>query len=221
MKNTTLALAIIALSLNINAGSLRLLPSGNINRNAGQTIPVRFQASGFTSDQTVNVWLVDARYWIPQLISIDNPVVNGLNVLEVPIPWSWWAPGTYVVKIVGGGANYTGSNTIRIRSAVIWPYRGSTYYHDLDSSVVWATTRYISADYLTITLINTDTGERTELGDYIDPWVGQFTFRVPEDAQPGNHYRIKIEGFLIMPEEYDLGFSDLSEETDSELISVR
>jgi hypothetical protein len=224
MKKQIFSLAILfALSQSVSsARSLTLAATQNITCNAGQTVPVTFTALGWSAGQTAEIWLVNAKTWEGEVVAIDVPVASGKQTYSLTIPWSWWETGCYVPRVVIGGYGVTGSGgSIRIRSAIIWPYGGSTFTHRSNLYVTWTTSTYIAADYLVVHVYNEDTGESALVGDQVDPEAGRFGFALPEVA---GRYRIVLDGYLLIDmtdgsdEEI---FPDLSATAESEVIRVQ
>ena len=189
-----------------------------------------FTASGIHPRESAEVWLVDAatHTTITELVAIDIPVRNGANVASFHIPFSWYLPGKYHVKVVvtildkhGLIAKQTvgmGSATIRIRSAVIWPYGGATLNKGNGTWVTWSAQSVNNAQFFKISVSNENTGFRQLVGDRVDPSTGRYFFTVPNVT--GSGFRILIEGFILI-EEDDYYFEDPVEFTQSEKLNIQ
>ena len=219
-------LAILAISsLTASGRSLLISSSSDITRNAGTTIPLTFTASGFVAGTTVQILLVNANTWVGEVIE-SVPVLNGVNSRQVEIPWSWEVAGRYVLKIVSGTTHAWDSRVITIRSAVIWPYFGTVYPKGGIGWVTWVTGEWDLGIFMTVSLVNEDTGETYDLGYSTDPSSGRFELNLPYVT--GNHFRIHlnfIDGFTPQtdPEDPDSGQSIITWEqsTRSALVSIK
>jgi hypothetical protein len=198
--NNLIALAVLLATINAQAGSLKMPASPNLTRNAGQDIPVSFTGSGWPIGQKAQVYLVSTKTWAAQLVWADQPVKNGSNQLNLPIPWSWIETGRYVVKIVCGNTQATGTGVVTIRSAVIWPY-GGTVWHP-GQAVAVTCTAGVNGDFVE-TILQKDNNEAAYndldlLGYWEDTQFNRYNFIVPLGVVPGT-YRIHINWYNVYP----------------------
>lgn len=206
MKKSILSLAVIlALAISAQARSITTGVLPNITRNAGQTIPLTFNCSGFAG-QTVDFYLVNAHTWQRIAIEYSLPVANGVNNHALVIPWDWIDVGPYVVDIVSGTAHCQSSRIITIRSAIIWPYAGTVYPKNSQVAVVWSTAN-VDADFLTVSLFNFDTGIIYGVDLDTDPLAGQVSFNTPINVS-GNHFVVCLNAYVWVestPEQIEMG----------------
>lgn len=225
MKNLLIASLLIAVS-SIHAGTIKL-PGSNITRNAGTSIPVTIQASGFPAGSKATVSLINAKTWVVTPWLFDQPIVNGNNVIQVPIDWSSPEIGTRLVKVQIGNNHCTSTWTVRLRSAVIWPYQGTVYTRGQAGSVTWVPDVYF--DGLGIGLFSEPHGFNYWLDTYESPMqdltLGRFNFIVPPQVVPGT-YRFVIglatDYYEWNEETGELEhLSEQTDETQSERITIR
>jgi len=230
MKTTAL---ILLASAQFALGAITV-SNAAMSRNAGQNIPVTI-----TSDRPTiaYIWLYNAKTWTAPIepLAFDIKLNKGANELNIPIPFSYEATGgNYMLRVTASsGLPAWGSNLIRIRSAIIWPYGGQTFTRGTSMSVTW-TPSYINADILHAFLINVNTSDDYQLdSDYIEPYEGRFQFIVPTEI-PAGRYRVQLEGFIAYyePTYYDAQgifysepvteevFLDLSEQATGEIINI-
>jgi hypothetical protein len=230
-KKIGLVLMLMALTLSASGRSLTISASPNITRNAGQSIPLSFTASGFLAGSTAQIWLYNAKTWAGEVVEIDVPVKNGVNNHPVVIPWSWDPAGPYVVKVVSGSTQCWDSRVVTIRTAVIWPYAGTVYPANSIISVSWYVGGWDLGDFMEFILHNEDTGESYPIGDFgANPYAGSFQFWLPWGLR-GEHWRIYIDGFRVnqvpdLPGDGDIyndgvGETDITESTRSAVVAIR
>lgn len=225
MKTLITILVAIA-TFTASARSIVIQASPNITRNAGQTVPLTFVAEGFAAGpRPIEIRLVNAKTWASEVI-VQATLVNGVNKLQVEIPWSLEVPGPYVLKIVAGVTAVSDKRIITIRSAVIWPYAGTVFPANGTASVSWFVGDWYLGDYMDIALHDEDTNQTYEI-DVINPDWGRFEFGLPYGLT-GNHFRILLDGFFILesqtlPDDLESGQSYVGyvESTESALIAIR
>lgn len=226
MKTYLMQLSVlIALTIQTHAGQLRL-PGSNQTRNAGQTVSFVVQSSNFTPGKPnyATVSFVNSKTWVstPQ-VDVEIPA-NGFTTVNIPLPWDCWDIGTFKVKVQSGSAVQTSTWTLRIRSAVIWPYGGTVWHPGQAAAITWVTDAYIIGDLLECSMWDEDGGAIYSLGYDIDPHSGRFDFVLPPDVEPGTTYRIYLDSYLLIPmnDEYgDFFWPDLSTSTHSEKITIQ
>lgn len=222
MKNLIIASILIAVSA-VQAGTIKL-PGSNITRNAGTSIPVTIQASGFPAGSTATISLIHAKTWVVTPWLLDVPVVNGNNLIEVPIWWSSPEIGTRLVKVQIGNNHCTSTWTVRLRSAIIWPYQGTAFEPDQEAWVTWTTGGNplfdARADFLEAHLITDDGPELYVLADAVSPADGRLLWEVP-DVTPGSNYRIRLLGWAYIMDIYGEFELQLVDVTVSERIVIR
>lgn len=222
MKHLLIASLLIAVSA-VQAGTIKL-PGSNITRNAGTSIPVTIQASGFSAGSKATINLVNAKTWVVTPWLFDQPIVNGNNPIEVPIDWSSEVTGTYLVKVNIGNNHCTSTWTVRLRSAVIWPYAGSVFYRGTPGAVTFVVPE--AAEKIDIYFWDViGQSAFAPAGDFVDPASGRWDFVLPVDATPGT-YRILIDCYNFVPY-FDEEFgrwdweAQLIGSTQSEKITIR
>jgi hypothetical protein len=218
--------AILAIALNTQAGSLKMPVAPNLTRNGGQTLPISFTGSGWPAGQLGQVWLVNRQTWQRTLVWIDQPIVNGVNNLNLAIPWNWDQPGRYSVDVVAGNTHATSIQAYTIRSAIIYPWGGVQWHQGAIVTMTWVTDG-IYADFFDLRLRSEATGEDfLILNDMVtpEPLAGRYEFNVP--TVPPGTYRIWIDGYITEVEwdEADNGYyynTDLIQQVKSERITVQ
>jgi hypothetical protein len=195
------SLAILLIALSTHAGTIKFPVGPNITMNAGKELNLVFSGSGFASDATCSIHLVDAKTWQSTYLW-SAPIYNTSQQLAIPIPWNWMGPATYVVRIESGRSHATSGYTVRIRSAIVWPYGGSVYYHGRAGAVTWAVPPNfpIGADLLAVSLWPEGGGGIVYVNDGCDPLAGGCNFTVPDTI---GTYRVVLEGYYIIPEWWD------------------
>jgi hypothetical protein len=223
MKKVITWAILIALSAVISNGAVvSITAPGNITRNAGQSIPVTYTYTPNTviPGQKADIYLINASTWLPTWVGSVMPV-KGVNNITIQLQWGGLAPypGHYVVKVVIGKSQCTGTGIVRIRSAVIWPYGGGVFTQGSGAWVTWTTPwtenpgitppgTIIQGDYavtlqppdfLSLWLLNEDTGASYLLagrdpiagGEGIDPYAGGQFWTVPTGIS-GKHFRLRL-----------------------------
>jgi hypothetical protein len=210
--------------------TLEITSLSRTTQNAGNNVEVTFRAEGFTADQTATLWLVDraTHTAIQEIIAIDVPVREGANTLTFTIPFSWTYPGYFHVQLIATILNAEGQiskqvsslspDTLRVRSAVIWPYGRTVINKSYQRSwVTWTTTDVIEAQYFKIYLSNEITGYLQLLDDQVDPSLGRYLWTIPDVS--GGNFRLLIQGFIPIEEEGSI-WEDPAEITQSEKIFI-
>jgi hypothetical protein len=218
--------AIMAIALNTQAGSIKMPAGSNITRNAGQSIPISFTASGWPLSKTCNVWLMNAQTWTLDLIAIDLPVRNGVNTLNVQIPWEWDKPGKYLVRVTCSPTLATSTWYLTVRTAIKYPWSGAQWWPGALAAVTWVTDG-LAFDSMAVTLTSEATGDDLDLlSDYYvaDPLSGRYEFVVPN--APAGQYRVYIDGYIEgMEWDWETGeywhYSELVQSTRSERIVIQ
>ena len=212
------------------APSLQVTSTPDSAENAGNLLNVPFTASGIPAGESAEVWFVDAatHTTVTELVAIDIPVRNGANIASFNIPFSWSQPGKYRVKVVVTILDKHGliakqvigmsSSTIRVRSAVIRPYGGTTLNQGHGTWVTWSTESVNRAQFFKVSVSNESTGFRQLVGDRVDPSAGRYFFTVPHVT--GSGFRIVLKGYVLI-EEDDYYFEDTVESTQSEKLTIR
>jgi hypothetical protein len=227
MKHAIALATLIAIGSIANAGSIKMPASANITRNAGQSIPVAFTASGWPAGQVAQVWLLNAQTWQGQLVWIDQPIQNGFNQLSLQIPWNWDQPGRYLVKVVCGNTQATSTGIVTIRTAIKYPWGGTQWWPGAATAVTWVTDG-ISFDYLEISLESeTDDLLGAEIlndTDNPEPLAGRYEFNVP--ALPPGTYRLYLYGYAAVYEWDEFSndlfyYNEIVAQTRSEKITIR
>ena len=199
MKNINAVAALLGTVLSIHAGTIKFPASPNITRNAGTEIPLVFTGSGWPAGAVCHVSLLNARTWEKTWMR-EAPIYNGSQQLPVFIPWNWGESATYLVVINSGSAHCTSAFTVRIRTAVIWPYGGVVLARNRPAAVTWTVPQNwpIGADYLEIALWpEGDGGAVFSLDAFVDPESGRLDFIVPDTA---GTYRIILDGWYVVPD---------------------
>lgn len=218
MKSILQSAIAILLAWQASATTLTVLPGSSATENAGNSASVDFTAKGVIAGQLAYVWLVNSVE--DNLVVIDIPMTEGFNHVQFTIPFSWSDPGRFYVQIRSGAARATSPYNFRIRSAIIYPYGGTLVWNGLASCVKWSTESFINADFLQLSLVNESLGERYILADDIDPEAGVFFWIAPAGVA-GSNFRLVLEGYFDMVDEYGYPFEDWSESTTSEVIRIQ
>ena len=179
MKNLIALAVLMAIQFAASGRSLTIPQTPNLTRNAGQTIPLTFNASGFADGATAQIWLISTKTWTGDIVEINVPVQNGANSHAVVIPWSFGEPGRYVVKIVCGSNVATDRRVVTIRSAVLWPYFGTVYPSAGIGAVHWVVGDWDLGELMQFTLKNEDTNEIWPLDYTMGTYSGSFQFWLP------------------------------------------
>ncbi len=182
---------------------------------AGNKISVRYNASGFYGQQAV-VWLVNAADGEESILDINKTIVNGYNHLDTRLPFTFWEPGTYYIKLVvtvQGKQLYTTSPApINILPAVIQPAAGAVLSPG-PAWLTWSTEGPIMADFFWIWLINDELGYSEIIDMEASPTTRHYRWTVPDVT--GSGFKFRLEGFLpiiwdgilVDDEQTEVGFS--------------
>jgi len=233
MKNQSIALAglIAIISTAVSSGvSLKIVASPNITVHAGQTIQLAFNASGFAGANVAQIGLFSARspYTDGAFVWRNIPVQNGLNKLELEIPWTqeaylgtptWSRTGSFQIRIAIGDRRWTDTRILTIRSAIIWPYPGITYPKNSRVRVEWVTPEP-DADWFDIYLSDQETGQAYLVSEFAGG--GEAFFTIPAGLT-GDKFRVVVIGWGEHPVPgEDGGFPHhFVCQTQSGLISIR
>ena len=213
------------------AQALQVTSLSRTTQNAGNDVEVAFSAKGFAADQTAVLWLLDraTHTAVQEIIAIDVPVREGENKVTFTLPFSWTYPGYFHVQLVVTLLNAEGQiskqvssicpYTLRVRTAVIWPYGGTVINKSYERSwVTWATQDLIEAQYFKIYLHNETTGYLQLLADNVDPSLGRYLWTIPDVS--GGNFRLLIQGFIPIEEDGSI-FEDPAEITQSEKFFIQ
>ncbi len=188
---------------------------------AGNKISVRYNASGWYGQQAV-IWLVNAVDGEETILDINKTIVNGYNHLDSRIPFTFWEPGTYYIKLVVNTLDkqgvikstfYTTSPApINILPAVVQPAAGAVLSPG-PAWLTWSTEGPIAADFFWVWLINDELGYSEILDMEANPTTRHYRWTVPQVS--GSGFKIRLEGFLpiiwdgilVDDEQTEVGFS--------------
>lgn len=169
---------------------------------AGNKISIRYNASGWYGQKAV-VWLVSADDGSESILDIDKLVVNGYNHIDTRIPWTFWEPGYYYIKLVVNTLDKQGvikstlfttsPAPINILPAVIQPAQGAILRPG-PAWLTWSTEGPIMADFFWIWLINDDLGYSELIDMDAIPTTRHYQWTVP--AVTGSGFKFRLEGFL-------------------------